>query len=333
MRAAYYDQFGPPGVIAYGELPKPEPRSGEVLVRIAASGINPSDTKRRAGWGNAVWPGHRIVPHCDGAGEVVAAADAAGEPWVGRRVWIWSVPGRTFLREGLEYGTAAEWLAVPVANLAVLPDAADFATGACLGVPAITAHFAVFADGPVAGKTLFVQGGGGAVGEGAIRMAKEAGATVIATARSAARADIARAAGADLVIDGTSSDAADAVMAAAPDGIDRFIEVDFGANIDFAARVMAIGGMIVSYSSTSRPEPTLPYYALQRKGLVIRLVSNYLFSPASIRAATAHIEGMLRRGTLQPTIAARLPLASIADAHRAVESRTAGKVVLDLDSL
>ncbi|CAH1694323.1 NADPH:quinone reductase-like Zn-dependent oxidoreductase [Hyphomicrobiales bacterium] len=328
MRAAFYDNFGPPDVLVVGDIDPPELRPGEVLMRVAASGINPSDVKRRAGWGGAAWPGHRIVAHCDGAGDVVAAADAVGQPWVGRRAWVWSVPGRTFLRQGTEYGTAAEWLAVPAANLAPLPDGVDYRVGACLGVPAITAHFAVFADGPVAGRTVLVQGGGGAVGELAVQMARAAGARVVATARSEPRAAIARAAGAELVVDGSQADASDLVLASCPDGIDRVIEVDFGANIDFDARVIATGGTIVSYSSTSCPNPVIPYYALQRKAALIRLLSNYILPAESIRAAIDHVTLMLETGDLRPTIAADMPLKSVVEAHQAVEARTPGKVVL-----
>lgn len=330
MRAAFYDHFGPPEVLNLGEVPRPKPRQGEVLVRIAASGVNPSDVKRRAGWRNAAWLGRRIIPHCDGAGEVVEAGDEESKRWLGHRVWIWSIPGKTFLREDLEYGTAAEFLAVPVSNLAPLPNGVDFAIGACLGVPAITAHFAVFADGPVEGLTLLVQGGGGAVGEAAIRMAKQAGAYVIAGVRSPARAAIAEAAGADLVIDPRSAEAEASIREASPAGIDRLIEVDFGANIGFASRLIAPGGMIVSYSSTSQPEPVIPYYGLQSKGAVIRLVSNYLLPPPRIQEATAHIGAMLEQGTLRPTIAACLPLTAISEAHRAVEEGAVGKVVLTL---
>ena len=328
MRAAFYDGFGPPDVLMVGDIAPPEPQPGEVLMRVVASGLNPSDVKRRAGWGGAAWPGHRIVAHCDGAGDVVAAADEKGLAWVGRRAWVWSVPGRTFLRPGIEYGTAAEWLAVPIANLAPLPDGVDHRVGACLGVPAITAHFAVFADGPVAGKTVLVQGGGGAVGELAVQMARAAGARVIATARSEARAAIARAAGAERVVDLRAPDASETVLAACPHGIDRLIEVDFGANVEFDARVIAMGGMIVSYSSTSQPNPIIPYYALQRKAALLRLVSNYILPSQSIGAAIEHITTMLETGSLRPTIAMDIPLEAIADAHRAEEARMPGKIVL-----
>ncbi|MET0429999.1 MAG: zinc-binding dehydrogenase, partial [Microvirga sp.] len=231
MRAAFYDTFGPPDVLTIGSIQEPELRAGDVLVQVVASGINPSDVKRRAGWRDAAWAGRRIVAHCDGAGIVVAAGDEAGRPWIGRRVWIWSIPGRTFVRDGLEYGTAAEYVPVPVSHLAVLPDGTDFATGACLGVPAITAHFTILADGPVAGQTVLVQAGGGAVGAIAVRIAREAGARVIATVRSAERAAIAREAGADVVVDLTDTEAERQVLGAAPGGVDRLIEVDFGANV------------------------------------------------------------------------------------------------------
>jgi NADPH:quinone reductase-like Zn-dependent oxidoreductase len=330
MLAAFYDSFGPPDVLSVGSVPMPELRAGDVLVRISASGINPSDVKRRAGWRNAAWAGRRIVPHCDGAGIVVDAGGEAGQSWIGRRVWIWSIPGRTFVRDGLEYGTAAEFVPVPIAHLAPLPDGVDFATGACLGVPAITAHVTVLADGPVSGRTVLVQGGGGAVGAIAVRIAKEAGARVLAAVRSPARAAIAREAGADLVVDMTDAEADRHVLEAAPGGVDRLIEVDFGANVDFDARVIATGGTIVSYSSTSRPEPVIPYYALQGKAVVIRLVSNYVLPPDRIREAIDHIGVLLERGALRPTVAAHFPLTAIAKAHRAVEAGAVGKVVIEV---
>ena len=330
MLAAYYDCFGPPDVLRIGDIPVPRPRKGEVLVRIAASGINPSDVKRRGGWRAATWPGHRIVAHCDGAGTVVEAGNQADRNRIGQRVWIWSIPGRTFLRDGLEYGTAAEFLAVPLEHLAPLPNGVGFETGACLGVPAITAHYAVFADGPVAGQTVLVQGGGGAVGEAATCMAKQGGAFVIATARTPARVAIARAAGADLVVDPASGDVEAQVLSAAPKGVDRLIEVDFGANIGFGSRVIATGGTIVSYSSPSLPEPVLPYYDLQRKAAVIRLVSNYVLPACRVRDACGCIVDLLEQGTFRPTIAASMPLAAIAEAHRSVEAGAKGKIVLTL---
>ena len=230
----------------------------------------------------------------------------------------------------MEYGTAAALVAVPIGNLAMLPDCTDYATGACLGVPAITAHYAVFADGPVANKSLLVQGGGGAVGEAAIRMAKHAGAQVFATARSPARAEIALAAGADRVFDLNMPGACDEVREAAPDGIDRLIEVDFGANVDFSAKIVAIGGTIVSYSSTSVPRPEIPYYDLQRKAVVIRLISNYVLSRLQVRNAVEHITSMLEHRALSATIETRFPIQDIVQAHRAVEAGILGKVVLDV---
>ncbi len=332
MLAAWYDRTGPAEeVLTVGDAPEPVPAAGDVVVRVRASGVNPSDTKRRAGWRGRTELADRVIPHGDAAGVVVALGAGVDHSWLGRRVWLWNAQGGAVYgtRNGPETGTAAERVALPLAHVVPLPDETSFEVGACLGVPACTAHYAVFADGDVAGKTILVQGGAGAVGEAAIQFAAAAGATVIATVSSAEKAAVARAAGAAHTVDRHGEDVVAAVRALAPDGVERIVEVDFGANAEADAALIKPNGVIASYSSTSKPEPLLPYYPLQMKGATVRFVQGYLLPPAARRNAIVDINAMLSAGTLRPTIAATFPLEQIASAHRLLESgRAIGNVVV-----
>ena len=322
-RAVEYRSFGPArDVLEIVEHDVPTPDDGSLLVRIKASGVNPSDVKKRAGWGNVAPPPHPVVPHADGAGIVEAVGAGVDVAWVGRRVWIFNAQGSAGygIEGGPEAGTAADFTVVPLACVAPLPDAASFAVGACLGVPAITAYYAVFSDGPVEGKYVLVQGGAGAVGELAVQFAANAGARVIATVSSPQKAEVARRAGAQWCIDRRTEDVAAQVLAIAPQGVDRIVEVDFGANAALDSRILAIGGRIAAYSSPSDRHPSMPYYELQMRAAIIRLISNVRIPRASIDAAIGSIGEGLSSGWLRPTIAAKFPLEQIAQAHEAVES-------------
>ncbi|GEL24891.1 NADPH:quinone oxidoreductase [Pseudonocardia sulfidoxydans NBRC 16205] len=328
MRAAWYDRPGPArDVLVVGELPDPAPGAGEALVRVAASGVNPSDHKRRS----SVAPTRRCVPHSDGAGTVVATGDGVERDWIGRRVWLWNAVNRHGygVSEPGESGTAAELVAIPVDHLAALPDTVGFDVGACLGVPAFTAYAAVLGDGPVDGATILVQGGAGSVGEVAVQLAVQAGATVLATVSSPSKAERARAAGAHHVIDYRTTDVRTAVRDHAPGGVDRVVEVDFAANVHTDTEVLAPYGTIASYSSTSNPEPVVPYFALQLKGATLRTIQVFTM-PADQRArAVGHIGTALAAGTLVPSIAAVFGLDDIAAAHEAAENRPEGNVIVE----
>jgi len=332
MRAAWYDRTGPaPDVLRVGELPTPSAGPGEALVRIRASGINPSDYKRRGGWRSMKALAGRVIPHSDGAGVVEDVGPEVERTWIGRRVWIWNAQGGVVYGAtgGPETGTAAEYVALPMAHVVPLPDGIEFDVGACLGVPACTAHYAVFADGDVAGLTVLVQGGAGAVGEAAVQFARAARATVVATVSSPEKAARARAAGAQHVVNYRREDVVEAVRAVSPEGVDRIIEVDFGANIAPDAALIKPNGVIASYSSTSQPEPVLPYYPLQFKGATVRFVQGYLLPRPARQRALSDINRALATNELRPAIAARYPLEEIATAHELAESgRTIGNVVV-----
>lgn len=327
MRAAWYDRPGPAAeVLVLGELPTPDPGAGEVLVRVRASGINPSDTKKRAGWRDLAPEFPRVVPHSDGAGVIEAVGEGVDPGRLGERVWLYNA------QRGRAHGTCAAQIALPAAQAVRLPDRASFEHGACLGVPASTAHFAVFADGPVEGQTVLVQGGAGAVGHAAIQLAVGGGARVLATVSSQAKADHALAGGAAAVIDYRQENVVERVMAlTGRAGVERIVEVDLGANLANDVAVIRANGVIASYSSTRVPEPVLPYYPLAYKGVTLRLVQAYILPPAARAAAIAAITAGLEAGELRPALAATCPLEQVAAAHELVESGQAlGNVVVTL---
>jgi len=327
MRAAWYERTGPAReVVQIGSLPRPWPGEGEVLVRVQASGINPSDTKKRAGWRKEGMEYPRIIPHSDGAGVIEAVGAGVDHHRIGQRVWLWNA------QRGRASGACAEYVCLPQGLAVPLAESTGFVEGACLGVPASTAHFAALADGPPAGKTVLVQGGAGAVGDYAVQWASRAGARVIATVSGEAKAARARESGADATVDRRREDVVARVLELTEgEGVDRIVEVDFGANLEQDVALIKPNGVIASYSSTQRPEPVLPYYPLAYKGVTLRLVQAYMLPKAARAQALADIGQALEEGALQHRIAATFPLEETAAAHELLESGEAvGNVVVTL---
>ncbi|GAA1719453.1 NADPH:quinone reductase [Fodinicola feengrottensis] len=324
MKAAWYERNGPAGdVLVVGELPDPEPGSGQLCVRVAAAGINPADVKRRSGAGNRAMRTPRVVPGDDGAGVVDRVGPGVPAGRIGERVWIHSANHRQ------SYGTSAELVVVPAAQAIGLPANTSFEAGACLGVPALTAHRCVFADGPVDGRTVLVTGGAGSVAHYAIELARHGGATVIATASTPRKQAAAREAGAHHVVDYREPDAATAILDLASGGVDRVVDVAFGANLPLTSAVIATNGVIASYASDATPEPGLPFYSLMRRGVTIRLVLVFVMPEAELSAAVDDVTRLLERDVLTHPIAARYALDDIATAHEAVEQgRLIGKTVI-----
>jgi len=328
MRAAWYERKGPAReVLQLGELPTPEPGPGEVRVRVHVSGVNPSDTKNRAGWqGNLAMPFPRIIPHQDGAGVIDAVGEGVAAARVGERVWVYEA------QLGRPFGTAAEYVVVPSEQAVPLPPDVDLAVGACLGVPAMTAHYCVYADGPVAGQTVLVTGGAGAVGHYAVQWAKLGGAHVLATVSSDEKAAVARAAGADVVLNYRTEDVAARLHELTGGaGVDRVVEVAFGANLPVTQAVLKPNGVVAAYSSDAEPQPRLPFRAFLQKNAVLRTVLVYVMPRAAHEAAVRDITAALKAGTLRHVIGRRLPLTEIATAHEAVEQgAVVGKVLVDI---
>jgi NADPH2:quinone reductase len=327
MKAAWYERTGPAReVLHVGELPTPAPGAGEVRVRLATSGVNPSDVKTRAGLRSATLPFARIVPHSDGAGTIDAVGTGVPNARVGERVWTWNAAWKR------ADGTAAEYVVLPSAQAVRLPNRISFEVGACLGIPALTALHAVLVDGGVAGKTVLVTGGAGAVGFYAIQMAKLAGArSVIATVSGPEKAAMAREAGAVLALDYRTEDVAARVLdATAGAGVDRVIEVDFGANVATSLASVKPGGEIVVYGS-SKPEVSLPFFPALVRGALVRFFIVYNLEPDERAAAVSRLTKWLEEGRLRHLIAARHPLDAIVAAHEQVEGgRAIGNVVIDV---
>lgn len=328
MPAAFYSRFGGAReVLQVGELPVPSPRYGEVLVRVMASGINPHDTKKRSGWLDVPLPKEQTVPHSDGAGIIEACGPGVHKTRIGERVFVCFAgadrPGE---------GTAAGYVVVASGNAVRLPDTVSFAEGASLGIPAMTAFCATLGDGPVTGQTVLVQGGAGAVGSVAIELASWNGAAVIATVSSDEKAAIAKAAGADHVVDYRRDDVVARVHEiTGGQGVDRIVEVDFGANVAVNAKCLKPNGVVASYSSTRNRTPVLPYYEFALKGARLQLLQVGTAPPHVVEQAKMAIVALLERGRLRPRIARRFLLSEISEAHELMESGGAlGNIVLDL---
>jgi len=329
MRAITYDRFGPATeVLRLETLPTPTPGPGEVLVRLATSGVNPSDVKVRAGGrpGVTAPPFPKIIPHSDGAGVIEAVGDGVDAARLGERVWIWNGQWQR------AFGTAADHIALPAAQAVPLPDAVSFAAGAVLGIPGLTAVHAVLGGGAVAGKTVLVSGGAGTVGHLAVQMATASGARVLSTARGPAGIEAARSAGADHVFDYSAPDLSAQILHAT-DGtpVDRIVEVEFGANAATNTDVIAEGGTIAAFGSAKDMTPTLPFYPLMFKAVTIDLVLVYLLNAAQRQAAIAQLTELLARDALDLRIAEVVPLADCAHAHDIVASGDrAGSVIVEI---
>jgi len=313
MEAIWYERTGPPSeVLVGGEMPTPAAAPGEVRVKLAVSGVNPADCYRRRG--DLPLEFARVIPNSDGAGTVDQIGPGVPQEWLGRRVWLYNG------QRGRAFGTAAEYIALDAGLIAPLPDNTSFDAGACLGIPCMTAHRCLFADGPITGQTILVTGGAGAVGHYAVQLAKWAGARVIATVSSPAKAEHALAAGADVALNYRSDDVAGRVLEITRGtGVDRIVEVDFGGNLEASLRSIRLNGAIAAYASRGNLEPTLPMSAFMRKNATLRLVVLNSCPLDARQQAQRDIVRWLETGRAIHRIAARFPLGRTAEAHAAVE--------------
>jgi NADPH2:quinone reductase len=324
VRAALYDRYGAAAdVLRVVECDRPEPGPGEVRVRIAVSGVNPTDWKARTGRPGAALPFPFLVPNQDGAGVIDAVGTGVDRKRVGQRVWLYHASWQR------QWGTAAEWIVVPDALAVALPDTASFDLGATLGIPAMTAHRCLFADGPVDGLTVLVAGGAGAVGHAAIQLARRDGARVISTVSSDAKAAIATAAGAHHVVNYRDGDARDQIRAAAPESVHRIVEVALTTNADLDRAVLAGNGTIVTYANEPT-DPVLPTLGLMFANTTLRYVLVYRMPPAAISQAVGDVTAAAAAGDLTLLPVHRFPLEEIAAAHDAVENGAVGKVLVDV---
>jgi NADPH:quinone reductase len=322
MKAALYRAYGPAAEsLRVEDVDPPEPGPGEVRVRMQLSGVNPTDWKSRSGATPRPIDGFQ-VPHHDGAGVIDAVGAGVDGGRIGQRVWTWLAAA------GNRWGTAAQWSVLPARQAVPLPNGATPELGASLGVPALTAHRALFADGPVDGKNVLVAGGAGAVGHYAIELAKFFGARVATTVSGRAKAELARKAGADLVVNYRDADAADQLRAFAPQ-MDRIVELAIGANLDLDLAVSGPDTHIVDYAAEAT-DPVLPVRRCMNANVTIRFILLYGVSAEAIEIAVTDISRAAAAGALTELPVTRFPLEQVASAHNAVELGAVGKVLVEI---
>jgi NADPH2:quinone reductase len=324
MRAVFYDRNGAAReVLQFGEIETPNAGSGEVRVRLAASGVNPSDVKSRQGSTRKIaYP--RVVPHSDGAGVIDEVGNGVPKSRIGERVWVWNGQWKR------AFGTAAEFIVVPATQAVSLPDDISFEAGACLGIPAMTAIHAVRLTNVEKGTTLLVSGGAGAVSQYVIQFAKANGANIITTISLPEKAKAARDAGADHTIDYKHENVGERVMEiTGKRGVDAVIEMDLTANAKYIPSVVRPKGSVVIYGTG--PEAALPAAFCLVNSIRLQFFLVYELDKAERDYAVGAINGALKKGPLLNRLAQ--PTYSLADtiaAHEAVERGTLGNVIVTM---
>ena len=340
MKAVVYSEPGGPDVLRVVDRPVPEPGAGEVRVAVAVSGVNPTDWKARRGGRSRELPFPEIVPNQDGAGTIDAVGPEVDAARVGERVWLWEAAWQR------ADGTAQEYVVLPERQAVRLDDGVSFEVGASLGIPALTAHRCLtvselgprqLGPGALAGRTVLVAGGAGAVGHAAIQLAHWAGARVVTTVSSEEKARLARAAGAEHVVNYRSGDAEDEIRRVAPECVDVVVEVAPAANATLDLAVLAAHGTVAAYATDGGDTLQLPVWELMRRNARYEFVLVYTVPPPAKAQAVADVSAAAAAGALpvgegDGLPLHRFPLEQAADAHAAVEGGAVGKVLIDLTS-
>jgi NADPH:quinone reductase len=329
MQAAWYDRNGPAkDVLTVGDWPTPTAGTGEVLVRVHSSGVNPSDVKSRAGR-PLIAPA--IIAHSDGAGVIEAVGDGIAASRIGERVWLWNGQWQRPM------GTCATHIALPSAQAVTLPAELSFEEGACLGIPALTAYeamrWAKQLVGPLANRTVLVIGSANSVGAYAVQMAKQEGATVIGTVGSEAKALLAKSLGADHLIHYKTADVAEQVKTlTGGKGVDVIIDMDLSSmDTLVCGGALATHGTVVCYGSNSMNHVNLTFRTWLYLSVTLKLFLVYDLTPAEREAALAGLTQQLSERQLKHIIGQRFELSQVAQAHEAVEQGlSVGNVVINL---
>ena len=324
MLAAWYERNGAAReVLQVGEQSDPVPGRGEVRVRLHASAVNPSDVKARAGSRPVIPP--RVIPNSDGAGEIDRVGPGVSKRRLRQRVWTYNGQWQR------ASGTSAQYIALPAELAVPLPRKLTWAQGACLGIPVMTAHRCLFADGPIRGMTVLVAGGAGVVGHYAVQLARWAGARVIATVSSPEKAAHAVKGGAHAAIDYRTESVAERIDALTRGkGVDRVVDVELGVNLPTYEKMLRPAAMIATYAAAAAQDSVLPS-RLRQRNITVRMVFVYTMPDAAKRQAIADIGRWVATGRPKFAIAARFPLTEIAAAHETVESgKKIGHVILDI---
>jgi NADPH2:quinone reductase len=310
-------------VLQYGEQPDPLPGKGEVRVRLRASAVNPSDVKARGGSRPVIPP--RVIPNSDGAGDIDRVGPGVSKSRLRQRVWTYNGQWQR------ASGTSAQYIALPAELAVPLPRKLTWAQGACLGIPVMTAHRCLFADGPIRGMTVLVAGGAGVVGHFAVQLARWAGARVIATVSSPEKAAHAVKGGAHAAIDYRTESVAERIDALTRGkGVDRVVDVELGVNLPTYEKMLRPAAVIATYAAAAAQDSVLPS-RLRQRNITVRMVFVYTMPDAAKQQAIADIASWIATGRPKFAIAARFPLSEIAAAHETVESgKKIGHVILDI---
>lgn len=323
MKAAYYEANGSAReVLHVAEVETPRPGPGEVRVKLATSGVNPSDVKSRAGLARKIaFP--RVIPQSDGAGVIDEVGDGVAKSRIGERVWIWNGQWKR------PFGTAAQYIVLPAAQAVPLPANASFDDGACLGIPALTASHAVELAQAGPGTTILVAGGAGAVSQYAIQFAKARGATVIATVSSDEKAALVKRLGADHAVNYKTENVGERIAALTKGGVDAVLEIDLTANAKLIPVTVRPKGRVVVYGTG--PQAELPASFCLVNSITLAFMLVYELTAAERERAVGEVSRMLAAGKLINSVAATYPLAEIVAAHEAVESgQMIGNVIVTL---
>ncbi|MGO4379857.1 NADPH:quinone reductase [Pseudoduganella sp. RAF19] len=326
MQAAVYRRTGPADeVLSIVQLARCRPGPGEVRIRVAFSGVNPSDVKARGGVSTAALSFDYVVPHSDGSGIVDTVGEGVSEFTPGARVWFYLAQWQR------QHGSAAEYICLPASQVVALPDGISLEAGASIGIPLMTAWYAVHAYGSFDGKTVLVTGGAGAVGFYAIQLARRAGARVIATVSSAGKAALAREVGASHALEyGDSAALAQQVRELTGGaGVDVIIEVNAGHNASIHADLLAHGGRVIIYGSQAAEIP-VSYRGMMRVFASLHFFIVYFLTPDERRRIALEINTLLIAGGLRHLPAVIFPLHDVAAAHQHVETGRIGKALVQI---
>ena len=316
MLAAWYKNFGTAeNVLEIGEFPEPNPVEGEVKIKIYSSGVNPSDTKKRAGSNPDILDHGSIIPHSDGAGEIVDVSDEKLRYRLGEKVWVYEA------QHNRRLGTAAEFICLPSRNAIRLPNGVNFDTGAMLGIPAMTAHRCVYNSKNIKDRYVLITGGAGRVGHYCIQWAKKAGAIVIATSSNVKGKQECKMAGADFILGHPSESFKEEILDLTKgQKIEKIIDGDFGINLKYLMSVIKPNSTISTYASVAEKAPIIPFYQMMNLNLQIKMVFVYDMPDKSKESAILDITKALKEKKILNRLYDNYNLKEISQAHQKIEN-------------
>ena len=320
MRAAKLHEHGGPEVLAVEDVERPEPGHGEVLVEVAAAGVNPVDTSSRDGDYTRV--GLPFTPGVDVSGTVAAVGEGVADLAEGDAVF------GTGIGSAAHQGAYAEYAVVPQDRLVVLPEGVDLVEAGAAGVAAGTAWRALVEHADLRPtEHCLVHGGSGGVGHASVQIAAATGATVVTTA-SPDYHDRLSELGADVVLDYGRDDLADAVREASDGGVDVVLDHRLDDYLQFDANVSATGARVVGIGENDGAVGFDAVGAARSKDVSYQFMS--LFNAPSLAAILESVGSLMAGGELTIDVERSYDLDDAADAQRDVMAESfLGKLVLE----